>query len=292
MVSVSPLPSGNDASVTAPADSFVLIAQLTDTHVVAADADGNLPDEVWVDNNARLAEAVAGLNAETPALAAVLGTGDLTNGGRPGEYVNLAELLAPLAVPFLPIPGNHDDRDLLRSTFPDMPWVDAAHASWVTSVAGVRVVGLDSTIPGRPGAEFDVDREEWLRSVLAVAHDGPTLLTVHHPPFATGVVWMDSAGFIGLDRLTAVLADHPVDRVLCGHFHRPITSTIAGIPAQVCISTVQHIDLDFAPDAGPSLIIDPVGYQIHRVAGADIVTHTRYIGTGAERIIPNWAADH
>ena len=85
--------------------------------------------------------------------------------------------------------------------------------------------------------------------------------SVHHPPFATGVGWMDRAGFIGLDRLTAVLTDHPVDRVLCGHFHRPINSTIAGIPAQVCISTVQHIDLDLAPEAGPSLIIDPVGYR-------------------------------
>jgi Icc protein len=282
-------------------DRFVLIGQLTDTHVVALDADGRCPDEVWVDNNDRLVSAVAGLNAEAPAMAAVLGTGDLTNWGRPAEYVNLAALLGPLTVPFLPIPGNHDDRDLLRSTFPDMPWVDADHASWVTVVSGVRLVGLDSTIPGQPGAEFDAAREEWLRSVLAGVHDGPTLLAVHHPPFVTGVGWMDRAGFIRLDRLTAVLTDHPVDRVLSGHFHRPVTSTIAGIPAQVCLSTVQHVDLDLAPDAGVSLIVDPVGYQIHRVSRSGIVTHTRYIETHdidngdverSGRIIPSWAADY
>ncbi len=298
-------------------DPFVLVGQLTDTHVVALDADGSPPDELYVDNNARLTSAVSVIGAEAPALAAVVLTGDLTNWGRPAEFDNLASLLSPLAVPLLPIPGNHDDRDLLRSTFPHMPWVDASHASWVTTIAAtgvapgvatevapagvagagvagaptVRIIGLDSTIPGRAGASFDVERESWLRSVLADAHDGPTLLAVHHPPFTTGVGWMDRSGFIGVDRLAAVLAEHPVDRILCGHFHRPISSTIAGIPVQVCLSTVQHVDLDLAPGAGVSLIVDPVGYQIHRIARSGIVTHTRYIDTGAERIIPTWAAD-
>ncbi len=283
---------------------FVLVGQLSDTHVVALDADGNSPDELYVDNNARLATAVASINAETPAFDVLLGTGDLTNGARPAEYERLAELTAPLTVPFLPIPGNHDERDLVRATFPDVPWIDAHHASWVTTVdvgdraPAVLIVGLDSTIPGEPGGEFDDERERWLRSVLDDAHgthDGPIMLALHHPPFVTGISWMDRSGFIGLDRLTTVLAEHPVDRVVCGHFHRPVSSSIAGIPAQVGLSTVQHVDLDLAPDAGVSLIVDAVGYQVHRVAASGIVTHTRYIDTGdgvpSARIIPTWADD-
>jgi 3',5'-cyclic-AMP phosphodiesterase len=283
------------------ADPFVLIGQLTDTHVVALDADGRSPDELYVDNNERLVTAVASINAERPVLDVLLGTGDLTNWGRPAEYEQLADLTAPLTVPFLPIPGNHDDRDLLRSTFPEVDWVDAPHASWVTTVGRhddspvVRIIGLDSTMPGDPGAEFDHEREMWLRSILVDAHDGPTLLALHHPPFATGIGWMDRSGFVGLERLTAVLAEHPVGRVVCGHFHRPVSSSIAGIPAQVGVSTVQHVDLDLAPDAGVSLIVDAVGYQIHRVAASGIVTHTRYIDTGdgvpSARIIPSWADD-
>ena len=273
----------------------VLIAQLTDTHVVDADAEGHVPDEVYVDNNGRLASAVASLNAEAPAMAVVLGTGDLTNWGRPGEYERLAALLAPLAAPFLALPGNHDDRDLLRATFPATPWIDAEHASWVTEVGAgderVRIVGLDSIIPGAPGAAFDDEREEWLRSVLAEEHHGVTMLALHHPPFATGVGWMDDSGFVGLPRLEAVLAEHPVDKVVCGHFHRPVSAAIAGIPVQVGMSTVQHVDLDLAPGAGVSLIVDPVGYQIHRITPAGVVTHTRYIETGHRRIIPTWADD-
>jgi 3',5'-cyclic-AMP phosphodiesterase len=275
--------------------SAVLIAQLTDTHVVDPDAHGHVPDEVYVDNNGRLASAVVSLNAEVPAMAVVLGTGDLTNWARPGEYERLAELLAPLTVPFLALPGNHDDRDLLRETFPATPWIDAEHASWVVTVdtggEHVRIVGLDSTDPGEPGAAFDDEREAWLRSVLGEPHDGMTMLALHHPPFATGVGWMDASGFVGLPRLEAVLVDHPVAKVVCGHFHRPVSSVIAGIPVQVGISTVQHVDLDLAPGAGVSLIVDPIGYQIHRIAGASVVTHTRYIETGHSRIIPSWADD-
>jgi Icc protein len=278
-------------------EPFVLVGQLTDTHVAASGRDGVPLDELFVDNNARLAAAVASINEEAPALDVLIGTGDMTNWARPEEYEILAELMAPLTVPFLVIPGNHDDRDLLRATFPDVPWVDAVHASWVTVIGdpAVRVIGLDSTLPGEPGAEFDHERERWLRSVLADAHDGVTVLALHHPPFATGVDWMDASGFVGLDLLETVLSEHPVDKVICGHFHRPVSSTIAGIPAQVGLSTVQHVDLDLTPGAGPSLIVDPVGYQIHRVTARDIVTHTRYIDTrersSTQRVIPSWADD-
>ncbi len=276
---------------------FALIGQLTDTHVAASGPDGVPLDELFVDNNTRLASAIASINAEAPALDVLVGTGDLTNWARPQEFEILAELLAPLTVPFLPIPGNHDDRELLRATFPDIPWIDAGHASWVAVVGErtVRIIGLDSTRPGEPGAEFDDEREDWLRSVLAERHDGVTILALHHPPFETGIGWMDASGFLGLDRLRAALAAHPVDKVICGHFHRPVSSTIAGIPVQVGLSTVQHIALDLTPGAGPSLIVDPVGYQIHRVAGRSIATHTRYIDTpepsSTTRVIPTWADD-
>lgn len=266
----------------------LLIAQLTDTHVVAVDTT----EELFVDNNGRLEAAVRSINTEQPSMSAVLGTGDLTNWGHPAEYSALVELLAPLDAPFLPLPGNHDDRDRLRAAFPGTPWVDADHASWATTLGAsnrLRVIGLDSTIPDAPGAEFDDAREAWLRSVLGERPDDtPTVLAMHHPPFLTGIEWMDRSGFHGLERLLAVLTEHPVDRIVCGHFHRPISSTVAGIVAQVGVSTVQHVDLDLDPMATPSVIRDPVGYQILRVDGRHIVSHTRFIETGEQRIIPSW----
>ena len=272
--------------------SPLFIAQLTDPHVVVPGTD----EELFVDNNERLASAVNKVNSESPRVSAVLATGDLTNWGHPAEYEALASLLQPLAVPVLPIPGNHDDRALMRAAFPDIPWVDASHASWSMVIEGadttsVRIVGLDSSIPDEPGAEFDAEREEWLRSTLRDQVDAPTILAIHHPPFITGIGWMDGSGFAGLDRLEAVLTEYPVDQIVCGHLHRPITSSIAGIPAQVGLSTVQHIDLDLSPDAGVSLIHEPVGYQVLRISDSGIVVHTRYTESDELPFVPKWAAE-
>jgi Icc protein len=278
-----------------PTDRPLLLAQLTDTHVVAPDTE----EELWVDNNGRLVDAVASINAESPAVAVVLATGDLTNDGRPVESEELAHLLRPLVAPLLPLPGNHDDRDALRATFPDVPWADARHASWTTTIGdgddAVRLVGLDSTRPGCPGGEFDVEREEWLRSELGVPFDGVTILAMHHPPFETGIDWMDRSGFAGLDRFESVLAECPlerrVDRIVCGHLHRPITSAVAGVPVSVGPSTVQSVVLDLSASSSPTVIREPVGYLLHLVTGRRIVTHTRYIATAEPAIVPTWAQD-
>lgn len=265
----------------------VLIAQLTDTHVVAWDTDAVL----YVDNNERAATAVAMLDAETPTPAAVVMTGDLVNDARADEYAALAELLAPLSMPVLPLPGNHDDRVLLRATFGGFDWPDTEHLSWVRMVDGVRIIGLDTTRVGHHGAEFDDARAEWLADALAERHHGATILAMHHPPFVTGIDWMDRAGFVGLDALRDLIAGSPVDRIICGHMHRPIGSSVGGVAAQVAMSTVQHIALDLAPAAAVSLVRDPVGYQIHRVDGRAVVTHSRYIDTGEQPFEPDWAVD-
>jgi 3',5'-cyclic-AMP phosphodiesterase len=297
--------------------SQLLLAQITDTHVIAADPAGDDPagapagirDDLFVDNNGRLRAAVERINRESPAVSAVLATGDLANDGLAEEYAALEELLEPLHAPVLPIPGNHDDRMRLRSIFPNVPWAEADHASWVTSVGAddpgspaIRVIGLDTTLPGHAGAEFDDAREEWLRWVLtagssagaptsagAGSEKSPTVLAVHHPPFVTGIEWMDRSGFVGLGRLAAVLREYPVDLIVCGHLHRPAASSIAGVPAQVGLSTVQHVALDLTPGAGVSLVHDPVGYQILRVSDTGIVSHTRYLDPAVEPFRPSWA---
>ena len=267
----------------------VLLAQLSDTHVVA---DGT--DEVlYVDNNARAAIAVAAIGQEAPSVAAVLSTGDLTQWGADAEYDKLAEVLAPLNVPILPIPGNHDTRAGLRRCFPDHPWPAAQqegdHLSWVVELDGVRIIGLDTTVPGAPGAAFDPDREAWLRAALSISHAGPTLLAMHHPPFVTGIEWMDASGFVGLDRFLAVIAEAPVDRILCGHMHRPMSSMVAGVSAEVGISTAVHVALELAPEGPVQIIRDPIGYRIFRVDGSAIVGHTRYVDTGEAPFAPAWA---
>jgi 3',5'-cyclic AMP phosphodiesterase CpdA len=219
----------------------------------------------------------------------VLATGDLTAWGRTADYERLAELVAPLRVPVLAIPGNHDDRDGVRATFPDLPWADAEHASWVTEIAGVRVIGLDSTVPGAAGAAFDDAREAWLVDVLAQRAEGVTILTMHHPPFRTGIGWMDRSGFDRMARFAAVVEGSDVDRIFCGHLHRPIVSEVGGVPVQVGLPTIELIELDLEPGARPRLVLDPIAYNLVAIADDGIVTHTRFVETGQRPFTPDWA---
>ena len=264
----------------------MLLAQLTDTHILGPDYAG----ERFVDNNDRLAKAVESLNAETVRPDAVLATGDLTDTGSEAEMALLTELLAPLHVPVLPIPGNHDRRETFRTAF-DMPWAtDDSHIGWVADLGDMTVIGLDTLLPGSHGGHFDDERLLWLTQALDEAGDRPTAIAMHHPPFDSGIHWMDEMGLEGKDGFVDLVARYPnLTRIFCGHIHRPLVTAVGGVTTTVCLSTVQHVHLDLHPSSTIELIRDPVGYQLHHFNGSGWVTHNRYIETGEAPITPMWA---
>jgi 3',5'-cyclic-AMP phosphodiesterase len=265
----------------------VLIAQVTDTHIV----DPDLGTGPHVDHVARLREVVQRINAEDPPVDLVLLTGDLVDLGTEAENRLLCQLLDDLRPPVVGVPGNHDRRE----TFPTRLLPDGAtalgHLSWVLDAGPVRIVGLDSVDPGRPGGVLDEQRTEWLAEVLADEPRRPTMLAVHHPPFDTGIEWMDRSGHPG-GRLRPLLAQHrQVERVVCGHLHRPIETRFEHAVVTVAPPTVHAVALDLAERSRPRLVVDPAGYQLHGYRQRDglWVSHTRYIATGHQPFVPDWA---
>jgi len=238
----------------------MLLAQLTDTHVVDS-TDLSLVQ--FVDNNDRLRLAVDRLNAESVQPEAVLATGDLTDSGSEAELAELTTQLDRLNAPLLALPGNHDVRDGFREAFA-MPWADN-HLSWVVELNGLRIIGLDTLLPGSHGGIFDAERAEWLTNALNDSGDNPTVIAMHHPPFNSGIGAMDRMGLEGKEQFANVVANRPnLTRIFCGHLHRPMTSTVGGVTTTVCLSTVHHVELNFEPDAPLQVICDPGGYQLHR----------------------------
>ncbi len=256
----------------------IVIAQLTDTHISLGDHG---PGEAyWAENGRRLRTAIRSLNSETERPAVVVGTGDLVECGQQSAYDIFLEIAADLQIPFWPIPGNHDSVKRLRDAFPSIPW-EEGHGSWVQSVpeSDVTVIGFDTTKSGQSGGYVDAERLDWLADRIAES-DGPTVVAMHHPPFRTGIDWMDALGFDGLESLQQVLTVHPVTRVIAGHFHRPIASQIGATPATIGIATAPHVALDLSNAAVPAIINDPIGYQLHCVTNDPtpmVITHTRYI---------------
>ena len=172
----------------------MLIAQISDFHVRAHGAESTF----GIDNNTNLSAAVAMLNHLDPAPDVVIGTGDLVNRGRPEEYLALRDLLAPLDAPIYLIPGNHDTARYLRETFSDHDYLasEDEFLSYVVDRYPLRLIGVDSTLPDAHNGAVCLERLAWLRSRLEEAPERPTLLFMHHPPFKTGIWWMDGIGLV------------------------------------------------------------------------------------------------
>ena len=271
----------------------MLIAQITDFHVRAHGA-GNA---FGIDNNANLSAAVAMLNDLDPAPDLVIGTGDLTNRGRREEYRALRDLLAPLDSPIYLIPGNHDSAPRLREMFSDHEYLASNDhfLSYLVDRYPLRLIGFDSTLPDAHNGAVCSERLAWLRSKLEEAPERPTLLFMHHPPFKTGIWWMDGIGIVeGVSELRDLLNAHPqVQRIVCGHLHRAVQANLGRTPVSVCPSTSYQVCLDTRPESPPKFIAEPPALQLHNWTGEVLVSHTAYIDFPAEPIdlrplMPNW----
>ena len=255
----------------------MILAQVTDTHI-------KLPGKLAyrrVDTAGHLARAVAALNALDPRPDLVALTGDLVDFGTPEEYAHLRALLAPLEMPFLLLPGNHDDRDQLRASFPEHDYLPrVGFIQYAIDRGPLRLVALDTVIPMRADGQLCVERLEWLDRTLASAPGRPTVVMMHHPPFMTGIAHMDRIGLAGREGFAAVIARHRhVERIVCGHLHRSIQCRIANTVASTCPAPCHQVALDLRPDGPSAFKLEPPGYQLHQwIDGTGLVTHTGVLG--------------
>lgn len=256
----------------------MLIAQISDTHIKQP---GRLAYR-QVDTAAMLAACVADLARRVPSPDLIVITGDLVDLGRPEEYAHLRALMAPLHQRIVVIPGNHDARDAMRAAFADGGYLpkdgDFLHFA-IDGDHPLRLLGLDTLIPGQGGGELCAARLDWLADRLAEQPDVPTLVLMHHPPFVTGIGHMDDLGLRGRDAFAAIMARHPqVRAVLCGHLHRTIHAQVGGRPALTCPSPAHQIEMDIRPDAPSRFRLEPPGYLLHWWNGGGLVSHAAVIG--------------
>jgi Icc protein len=255
----------------------MLIAQITDFHIKAR---GKIAYRV-VDTASCLTQAVAAVAALDPAPDVVVATGDLTDFGRPEEYELLRELLAPLPCPVYLVPGNHDEREAMRRAFAGGYLPANGFLNYAIDDYPLRLVALDTVVPGEGGGRLCDERLGWLDRTLAAAPKRPTMIIMHHPPFSTGIAHMDRIGLSGAAEFAEVLARHPqVERVLCGHLHRSIQAHI-GVHAiaSTAPSTAHQVALDLRADGPSRFVMEPPGYQLHLWrSGIGVVSHTGVIG--------------
>src|SRR5215475_8562263 len=210
----------------------LLIAQISDLHIKPR---GQLAYG-RVDTAKALERCVVTLNEFKPVPDFVVISGDLADTPVEEEYDYLAQLLAPLNLPFAAIPGNHDSREMMRAAFSKAAYAFPTGAlNQKIEVGGLDLLLLDSSVSGRPHGTLDGATLQWLDDVLSSSADRPALLFLHHPPFTDGIWHMDRQNLHSARELEAVIRRHPHARlVACGHFHRATLALFAGIPCTIC----------------------------------------------------------
>lgn len=218
------------------------ILHLSDTHLLA---DGrHLRDRF--DVLATLEQTIARVRSMQPRPDAIIVTGDLTDLAEPGAYTDLRVRLEPLATEMgaelIWVAGNHDERDVMREHLLDVaPSFDPIVS--VHDLGGLRIIALDTTVPGWHHGELDEAQLQWLASELATPAPLGTILAMHHPPLPSHLPFFDILELRDQPSLAAALAGTDVRAILAGHLHYSTSGTFAGIPVSVASATCYTMDL-------------------------------------------------
>jgi 3',5'-cyclic AMP phosphodiesterase CpdA len=257
----------------------MLICQLTDLHVRPEGLAANRVSETNMLTE-RALRVVAGFK---PLPDVVLITGDLTECGLTAEYANLSAMLARnLSMPVYVIPGNHDRRDAFRNDLAHLPGVtsDPDFVQYAVEDYPVRLVMLDTLVPGANHGALSDAQLDWLDRTLAAQPAKPTLVGMHHPPFATGIPHMDKIALLHAESFCSVIARHrQVERIVCGHHHRPVAGQCAHAIVSISPSVAHQVELTFDKSSQGAFNFEPAAFQLHYwQPDSGFVSHTVYTG--------------
>ena len=230
-----------------PAPSHFLL-HLSDLHLRGEES----PPEI-VDGEVGLLRVLAEIEATGARPEAIVFSGDLANSGEPKAYARLRAAVEPVAERLgartIWAMGNHDDRANLREHLLGEPRSDEP-LNAVHWLGGLRVIVLDTSVPGAHHGEISAEQLEWLGRGLEVPAPEGTLLVMHHPPVPCIQPLAILVELRGQAGLAAVVRGSDVRAILGGHLHYSTSATFAGIPVSVASSTCYTQDL-----AGP---VDPL----------------------------------
>jgi 3',5'-cyclic AMP phosphodiesterase CpdA len=184
-------------------------------------------------------------------------------------------------MPVYAIPGNHDNRALMLDVFGTQGTQPlAGFVQYVVDAWPVRLVALDTHVPGRDDGYLGAERLAWLDERLAEAPARPTVVFMHHPPFRTGLAIPDQIGLSDADELGAIIARHPqVERVVAGHLHMAILRRFAGTLAMTCPATGHTMLPDFSRPQRLAVLIEPPACLVHVWRDSTgLMTYTSLIG--------------
>jgi 3',5'-cyclic AMP phosphodiesterase CpdA len=219
------------------------IAHISDTHFLAGGKE--LYGSVRTERH--LEQALKQLERSDVRPEAIVFTGDLADLGEPDAYQRLRAIVEPaaerLGAQVIWVMGNHDERLQYSQELFDEAGSEAPQDR-VYDIGGLRIISLDTTVPGYHHGAITADQLAWLRAELATPAPHGTFIAVHHPPIPTPLLWaMEMLELEDQDAFADVVRGTDVRGILAGHLHYSTHSMFAGVPVSVVSATCYTLDL-------------------------------------------------
>ena len=234
------------------------ILHLSDTHVTASGFDAN-----GVDALAALDQILLDCR-HLHSLDLVVVTGDIADDGSAEGCALVRERVGRFAagrgIPHVYAAGNHDRRPGFTAALGTghldaqgedtgllLAGLDDERAA-VSMIEGLRVVTLDSLVPGSGHGVVSQPQLDALEELLRTPAPAGTIIALHHPPIHTPTApWMIDSGLRNCDELAAVVRETDVVAILCGHFHLQLTGRLNAATVSVTPGVLTRIDLTAPP---------------------------------------------
>ena len=224
-----------------------VIAHISDTHLLG----GNRKLFSKVDVKKNLSDLLERLRATGMTFDALVFTGDLADVAEPEAYRWIRHQVEPVAeelgAQIVWVMGNHDEREpFARELFGEES--AGSPRDRVYDINGLRVISLDSTVPGYHHGDLDDAQVEWLAAELATPAEHGTILALHHPPIRSHNPLVRMIELFHQDKLDKVIRGSDVRSILGGHLHYSTFGTFAGIPVAVASATCYTVDMGMSKD--------------------------------------------
>jgi 3',5'-cyclic AMP phosphodiesterase CpdA len=212
-----------------------LLLQFSDIHLLPGPHLRQFSDPL-----ANLDRAIELITASAIHPEVILLTGDLADTGDALAYRLLRgrveALTAATGAIAVFVPGNHDERVAFREHLvplspiggPSTGPVDQVHA-----FGGLRVISMDSTVPGDDAGALSRAQLEWLTDELATPAPDGTMLALHHPPIGSPIEPMARLALADPESLQTVVQGSDVRLIVAGHYHHAGSGMLGGVPVWV-----------------------------------------------------------
>jgi 3',5'-cyclic-AMP phosphodiesterase len=199
-----------------------------------------------VDPIRQLRSVLARIERLEVAPAFIVVSGDLTDNGSAESYQVVNEVLTKLGdgvIPVLLALGNHDDRTTFRRVvLGEERENDPGPYYHSQLIDGLRVIVLDSTIPGEAGGALGAVQLTWLEGELQTPAARGNLIVLHHPCRLAGPTHHYPAFIVREAAALEAIVERHRDRVLgvlAGHSHQANSAPFGGTlhataPALLC----------------------------------------------------------